>query len=144
MDRLDGTARERREWDGKWTEETGRTYEHFWATLRGFRSQRRPSTSLEWLRNTPPQPLVQSHLAPLSAPQRFGVVLISTLRLALTMWNGISKVHYEQLRLRRTGRQISKIQFLCIRIGTKQLIVVNMLSCSGVPSGDLRIKAQLQ
>ena len=79
--------------------------------------------------------LVQSHLAPLSKPQRFGVVPISTPRLALTMWNGTSKHHYEQLRLRRTGRQLSKIQFLCIRIDAKQLIVVNMLSCSGVPSG---------
>ena len=85
---------------------------------------------------TPPMAtLAQSHLAPLSQPQRFGVVPISTLRLALTMWNGTSKHHYEQLRLRRTGRQLSKIQFLCIRIGAKQLIVVNMLSCSGVPGG---------
>ena len=89
---------------------------------------------MEWLRNTPPWPH-WLNLAPLSKPQRFGVVAMSTLRLALTMWNGTSKVHYEQLRLRRTGRQLSKIQFLCIRIGAKQLIVVNMLSCSGLPGG---------
>ena len=79
--------------------------------------------------------LAQSHLAPLSKPQRFGVVPISTPRLALTMWNGTSKHHHEQLRLRRTGRQLSKIQFLCPRIDAKQLIVVNMLPCSGVPGG---------
>ena len=82
---------------------------------------------MEWLRNTP------SHLAPLSNPQRFGVVPISTLRLALTMWSGTSKGHYEQLR--RTGRQLSKIQFMRILIDAKKLIVVIMLTCSEVPSG---------
>ena len=37
--------------------------------------------------------------------------------------------------LGRTGRQLSKIQVMRIRIGAKQLVVVNMLTCSEVPGG---------
>ena len=46
---------------------------------------------------------------------------------------GTSKVHCELLR--RIGRQLSKIQLMRIRIGAKQLVVVNMLTCSEVPGG---------
>ena len=74
-----------------------------------------------------------SHFVPLSKPQRIGFVPISTLELDLTTWSGTSKVHYEQLR--RAGRQLSKLQFMRIRIDAKQLIVVNMLTCSEVPGG---------
>ena len=51
----------------------------------------------------------------------------------MTTRNGTSKVQYEQFR--RAGRQLSTIQFMRIRIGAKQLIVVNMLTYSGVPGG---------
>ena len=82
----------------------------------------------------PPWPHWPSPTLPLY-PNRSVLVLFGTLRLASTMWNGTAKGHYEQLKLRRTGRQLSKIQFLCPRIDAKQLIVVNMLPCSGVPGG---------
>ena len=67
--------------------------------------------------------------------QCFGFVPIFTRGLASTPWYGTSKVHYEQLR--RIGRQSSKLQFIRIRIDAKQLIVVNMLTCSGVPGGGI-------
>ena len=38
-------------------------------------------------------------------------------------------------KVRRTGRHLSKIHFMRIRVAAKQLIVVNMLTCSEVPSG---------
>ena len=69
-------------------------------SLRGFkRNDAHSEWPVEWLWNTPMATLAQSHIAISSKPQRFGVVPISTLRLALTMWNGTSKVHYEQLGL---------------------------------------------
>ena len=67
--------------------------------------------------------------------QCFGFVPIFTRGLASTPWYGTSKVHHEQLR--RIGRQSSKLQFIRIRIDAKQLIVVNMLTCSGVPGGGI-------
>ena len=74
----------------------------------------------------PISPLIQT------ARYQFCTHLPSGTRFGTT-WNGTSTVHYEQLR--RTGRQLSKIQFLCTRLEAKQLIVVNMLPCSGVPGG---------
>ena len=90
---------------------------------------------MAWFWNTPKAPLAlaQSQFVPLSKPQRIGFVPIPSLALGLTTWNGTSKIQYEQLR--RTGRQLSKIQFMRIRMDAKQLIVVTMLTCSGVPGG---------
>ena len=47
----------------------------------------------------------------------------------------LQKLIMNSLGLGGLARQLSKIQFLCPRIDAKQLIVVNMLLCSGVPGG---------
>ena len=100
------------------------------------RNERHPllckaSNEITSIRNSLPfgmaaEPLIQ---------QCFGFVPIFTRGLASTPWYGTSKVHHEQLR--RIGRQSSKLQFIRIRIDAKQLIVVNMLTCSGVPGGGI-------
>ena len=89
----------------------------------------------EWLRSTTQGLVGPIPTCPLSKPQCFGFVPIFTRGLASTPWYGTSKVHHEQLR--RIGRQSSKLQFIRIRIDAKQLIVVNMLTCSGVPGGGI-------